>query len=78
MYQQMIMKATDCSAEQAPLVEAWMRLDYGTLDGLDPERFRREAKRGLSMVLAAPADSAVLAKSYGLTKRIDAAKEAGK
>lgn len=50
----------------ARLVEAWMRLDRGTLDQLDRLTFKQEALIARDCVLAAPAESERLARSYGL------------
>jgi hypothetical protein len=67
MYQRMIAEAAGCSADEARHVEAWMRLERGTLDGLDRATFRREARIGLACARASsPADNERLAESYGL------------
>lgn len=47
-------------------VEAWMRLECGTLDGLDRARFRKEVLIGAQCVAADPVASARLAESYGV------------
>ena len=65
-YAERIVATTGCTTSEAPMVEAWMRLDYGTLDGLDAQRFAVQARRGLMATRAAPQQSAELAKSYGL------------
>ena len=62
-YRDAIAELTD--AEPA-LVEAWMRLQYGTLDGLSPERFEAEVLAGAALVAMAPDESRRLAQSYGL------------
>ncbi len=49
-------------------VEAWMRLEYGTLDSLSPAQFRREvAIAAACIVTAEPGASDRLAASFGLT-----------
>lgn len=48
-------------------IEAWMRLECGTLDWLDPERFIREVLAGVACIKEAGTTfSEQLAKSYGL------------
>ncbi len=48
-------------------VEAWMRLERGTLDGLDARQFAREVGAALECVDLAPREhSGRLAESYGL------------
>lgn len=48
-------------------VEAWMRLEHGTLDALSPERFREEVVIACRCIAAAPiGESDALAQSYGL------------
>lgn len=48
-------------------VEAYMRLEYGTLDHLSPERFASEARTAASCVVMGGTDEAEsLAVSYGL------------
>jgi hypothetical protein len=54
-------------AADARHVEAWMRLERGTLDALSPSQFRDEVKIALQCIEAGPlADSESLAQSYGL------------
>ncbi len=57
-----------CEAEPA-LVEAWMRLEHGTLDGLSPARFDAEARACAALVAHDPGVSRELARSYGLIER---------
>jgi hypothetical protein len=57
---------TRLHAVDPKLVECWMRLTYGVLDVLEPDRFAREAREGAKLVLAFPPDTALLAKSYGI------------
>lgn len=64
-YQERIAEAVGGDVDAAH-VEAWMRLEYGTLDGLAPAQFDREARVGAELVRANPADSRRLALSYGL------------
>lgn len=49
------------------LIEAWMRLERGTLDGLAPSQFRAEVEISVECIDAAgiPA-SETLAQSFGL------------
>ena len=48
-------------------VEAWMRLENVTLDGLSPSQFRGEVAFALRNVDAStPAENAALARSMGL------------
>jgi hypothetical protein len=48
-------------------VEAWMRLEHPTLDGLSPERFAAEVRIALAcMAEAGPDESEALAASFGL------------
>jgi len=47
-------------------VEALMRLDFGTLDQLCAERFRREARRAAAVVRADPQLAERTARSIGL------------
>lgn len=47
-------------------VEAFMRLEHGTLDGLSSERFREEVEIGAECAAADPVAAEELAKSYGL------------
>lgn len=47
-------------------IEAWMRLEYGTLDHLSPQRFAEEVRLATLCIAACPiAESEELAKSYG-------------
>jgi hypothetical protein len=49
------------------LVEAWMRLEHGCLDGLSKSQFTSEVKTALQCIEAGPlADSESLAQSMGL------------
>lgn len=48
-------------------VEAYMRLEHDTLDGLSPAQFRREVEIGAECAAASsPADNDRLARSFGL------------
>jgi hypothetical protein len=66
------MTYTDAIAALAPdvdprQVEAWMRLEHPTLDGLSPERFAEEVATALACIAeAGPDESEVLARSFGL------------
>lgn len=51
-------------------VEAWMRLEYGTLDALSPARFAAEVSTALECIEHAGLDECdELAHSYGLRPR---------
>lgn len=47
-------------------IEAWMRLEHGTLDGLSYSKFAREVEIAAACCDADPAGSESLARSYGL------------
>ena len=47
-------------------IEAWMRLEHGTLDGLSASEFAAEVEIARQCVDADPSGSASLAQSYGL------------
>lgn len=48
-------------------VEAWMRTEHATLDGLSRSRFKAEVEIALQCISAVPsADSESLAQSFGL------------
>ena len=48
-------------------VEAWMRLEHGTLDALSPRQFDTEITIALDCIAAGPiSDSEQLAESMGL------------
>ena len=48
-------------------VEAWMRLEHPTLDGLSAAEFEREVDTAvLAISTAGPAESEALAASFGL------------
>lgn len=51
-------------------VEAWMRLEHSTLDGLSRQQFRSEVLMAIECIKAAgEAESEALAQSYGLVER---------
>jgi hypothetical protein len=64
-------------AERAPEadgrhVEAWMRVEHPTLDGLSPERFAAEVDVALACIAeAGPVASEALAASFGLQTKED-------
>ena len=69
-YQRLILAAMP-PAENLPdlvdveLVEAWMRLEHGTLDGLSPAAFRMAVAVAVTNALAtSPEDNRALAASY--------------
>lgn len=47
-------------------VEAFMRLEYGTLDHLDRAKFAREARTAALCTREDPETAEMLARSYGL------------
>jgi hypothetical protein len=54
-------------AADARHVEAWMRIEHSTLDGLSVDQFRTEVKVALQCIETGPlADSESLAQSMGL------------
>lgn len=49
------------------VIEAWMRLKFGTLDHLDPEEFRREAREAAVVAdMATSTENDALVRSFGL------------
>ncbi len=66
MYQKTIVGLLLCTAVEACAVEACMRAECGTLDGLSVADFRRLALQCLEAVRLDPAMGAALAASYGL------------
>jgi hypothetical protein len=49
-------------------VEAWMRLEHGTLDGLSAAQFAREVSAAVECIEAStPDENRRLADSYGLS-----------
>lgn len=70
-YQQMIREAMASAgrvgAADPRLVEGWMRLEHGCLDGLSRQQFADEVTIALQCVAAGPlSDSEALAASFGL------------
>ena len=70
MYQQLI---RECVARLGRIgvesrhVEAWMRSEHATLDGLGPQRFRDEVEIALALIdRAGEEQSEALARSFGL------------
>jgi hypothetical protein len=59
LYQEMIMKLTDCDAVEAMIVEGYMRDTYHTLDNIDRATFNRAAKKYLKEAKQDP-DTAAL------------------
>jgi hypothetical protein len=70
MYTQMIREALAAQGRIGvnPLhVEAWMRVEHGTLDHLSPSRFRSEVRTATACMDASTIDTNNrLAQSYGL------------
>jgi hypothetical protein len=69
VYENMILRATGCRPDEAPLVEAYMRAEHATLDSLRAADFRRVAKESYAAVRMAPEVARELAMSYGLIPR---------
>ncbi len=69
IYTKLIVELTKCKETEAPLVEGYLRLIYGTLDGLDRARFKREAKAALKDVRNDPEEARLTAESYGLIRK---------
>ncbi len=70
MYEKMIRE--ECARQghvgmNPKLIEAWMRLEHGCLDGLSKRQFADEVAIAIELVTTEPEASAKLAKSYGLT-----------
>lgn len=64
MYRAMIAQAVP-GADPA-LVEAWMRVEHGTLDHMDRARFAREARLAAATAAEAGADlNDAILRSYG-------------
>lgn len=64
LYQERISALTD---QEPRYVEAWMRLEHGTLDALTPERFESEVCIANACIAASTVkQSEELARSYGL------------
>lgn len=68
-YQEMIVRLTGATVEEAPLVEAMMRLEHGNLDALSNETFKYSAGRRLLEVRDDVKLAREIAKSYGLVRR---------
>lgn len=68
-YSSLIIELTRCAPEEAPLVEGFMRVTYSTLDGLDRNTFRREAKKALAEARANTNLAQDIARSYGLLRK---------
>jgi hypothetical protein len=65
MYADLIGKAVP--GVPARLVEAWMRLEHSTLDGLSRSQFNRAARTAAQCLAASdPTTNEALAASYGL------------
>ena len=67
MYNDIIRDTLHVNANRASLVEAYLRLQYGTLDALSRVDIRREySTNGISDAIDADVEGAIrLAKSYG-------------
>jgi len=67
MYQTILAETLQITPSRAVLVEAYLRLQYGSLGNLSRDDFRREYKAGISAAIDAdPAEAAALAQSFGL------------
>lgn len=67
-YREMIQKILELDRLTADPgeVEAWMRLEHGTLDSLGLGAFEHEVRTGARMCRDYPKESTELARSYGL------------
>ena len=67
-YQAVLAETLKITPDRALLVEAYLRLQYSTLDHLSRADFRQEYKRGgiCTAIDADPAGAVLLAKSYNL------------
>lgn len=63
-YERQIIDATGCSKEEAPGVEAYMRLERGALDAIGAGDFSRLAAECLEDVRSDPALASRLADTY--------------
>ena len=54
---------TECECRH---VEAWLRLEYGTLDGLYADEFKKITANMAEVARILPDESEELAQSYGL------------
>jgi hypothetical protein len=70
LYTNVIVELTKCTHEEAIVVEALMRANYGTLDGLDRATFRRESKKLLAEVRQNPKLAETIARNYGLIQKV--------
>jgi hypothetical protein len=66
MYQRLIVDAIGCAPSEARHVEAYMRLELGTLDHLSRVEFDQVAAIGFECMKADPEASESLARSFGL------------
>lgn len=67
MYQRLIrdeLERTDHLDADSIQVEAWMRLEHGTLDALSLDQFRREVQLAAVLTIENPAESLALAETY--------------
>ena len=66
-YATIIRQCAPCIGTRDPRhVEAYLRLQYGTLDALSRDMIRREARSIIGAIDADPAMAERLAQSYGL------------
>jgi len=67
MIRERMAKMGRVGAADPRIVEAWMRVENGTLDGLSSSRFDAEISAALDCIAAStPAENADLALSFGL------------
>ena len=57
---------TSSSSADPRIVECWMRLEHGTLDGLHPRQCDDCARNYAKMVIEYPKEARGLAESYGV------------
>lgn len=68
MYQNLIVELTGCTTAESVGVEAFMRCEFGTLDGINRPKFRQVARQCLRIVQENPVEAVELAKSFGLVR----------
>jgi hypothetical protein len=65
-YQRQIMADSGCSLDEARRIEGFMRIEYGTLDHIYGQQWKREVAMGMDAVRLDPAEWESCAQSFGL------------